>query len=257
MKSKFIQGSMILALFVVLIVDPFSWLPTSLNEMHYGIIHPSSLLFIVMTALVLFFSIDTDIQKAHEEHQKDESSIKETVATLENYFEDQIMLEELMQKAQNNKIISKMVHLIYYGVSEDDLSLSVDKIFTHISSKYVKLKSEYEYIATVLPIIGMVGTIAGLLIMFAAPSGIEDFEEKFAGLSIALATTLYASLMTVLIFKPKARSVEEWLVDLDTDHDYFDIAIKQFIHKVDLMELSKYITQDQSAQTDSYFKKSR
>lgn len=105
-----------------------------------------------------------------------------------------------------------------------------------MDNSYSKLKNDYEYLATIMPIIGMIGTIAGLLMMFAEPTQAEDFEKKFAGLSLALSTTLYASLFTILWFKPCARSVEKWQLDLQTEFEDLEISIRKFYHKVNVLE---------------------
>jgi len=231
--SKLYQGVLILILFTIFIVNPNNILPPLLNQMYAGIIHPNSLFFIVSVAIVLYLSIDRDIKQANKK-SVNSKKIDETINTLEQYFEDKITLQEVIEKSKENQYISKIVHIIKYGGTQEDLILGIEKIFTDISSKYIKLKNDYEYLSTVMPIIGMIGTIAGLLTMFAIPNATTNFEEKFLGLSIALATTLYSSFITILIFKPRARSVEEWLVDLETSYEYLSISTKQFFHKVDV-----------------------
>lgn len=237
MKSKIVQGVLILGMFIVFIVQQPMELPDSFNKMYYGIFHPSSFIFIFLTAIVFYLSIEQDIKKAKNEHQDKEAGIREAIKTFENFFNNELTLNDVFNKSKNNQTIFRVLRIANYGGTEDDLSLAINKEFTNIASKYIKLKSEYDYIATVLPIIGMIGTIAGLLIMFGIPEDVEDFADKFVGLSIALATTLYASLFTVLVFKPLARSIEQWLVNLDTDNEYCDIAVKQFFHKMNMMEL--------------------
>ncbi len=249
MKSKLKQGSWILIIFLVFIVDPLKILPYELNQMYAGILHPNSLLFIVLVAIILCKSIDKDIKDANKEHEDKETGIKEAINVFENYFEDKITTEELVEKSKENGTVQKVINILKYGGTEDDLILGVQRVFTTISSKYIKLKNDYEYLATIMPIIGMIGTIAGLLIMFAVPGGIEDFADKFSGLSIALATTLYASFITILIFKPKARSVEEWLVSLDTDYEYSEISIKQFYHKINILELIQILESKNNVKT--------
>ncbi|RLA72650.1 MAG: hypothetical protein DRG78_23580 [Epsilonproteobacteria bacterium] len=248
MKSKLKQGSWIIIIFVIFIVDPLKILPLELNHMYSGIVHPNSLLFIGLVAIILCKSIDKDIKDANKEHTDKETGIKEAINIFENYFEDKITTQELVKKSKKNETVKKIINILKYGGTEDDLILGVQKVFTTISSKYIKLKNDYEYLATIMPIIGMIGTIAGLLIMFAVPEGIEDFANKFSGLSIALATTLYASFITILIFKPKARSVEEWLVSLDTDYEYSGISIKQFYHKVDILELIQILENEDNVE---------
>jgi len=238
--SKLSQGILIVVFFIIFIVNPNNILPPLLDQMYVGIIHPNSLLFIVFVAIVLNSSIDKDIKQANKKNINSKK-IKETIDALEQYFEDKITLQEIIEKSKENQYISKIIHIIKYGGTQEDLLLGIEKIFTDISSKYIKLKNDYEYLSTIMPIVGMIGTIAGLLTMFAVPDATTSFENKFLGLSIALATTLYSSFFTILIFTPKARSVEEWLVDLETDYEYLSISTKQFFHKVDISLLTQLL----------------
>jgi len=246
MKSKFWQGLYILIFFIIFVVQqPFA-LPDIFNEMHYGIIHLNSLFFIISSAIILWSSIDKDIKDANKLHKGKEVSTKEAKLIFEKYFEDKMTIDTLVAESNKNETVLKVLNIIKYGGAEEDLVLGIQGTYNNISSKYIKLKNDYEYLATIMPIIGMIGTIAGLLIMFAVPEGIEDFADKFAGLSIALATTLYSSLITVLVFKPQARSIEEWLVSLENDYDQCEISLKQFFHKIDILELVDQMNQNTS-----------
>lgn len=254
MKNIGMQGFIILIIFLFFVVLPgltdkevINIIPNFLiesNKIILGVIHINSLVFIGLTAIILYFSIDKDIKKAKDLHINQKSGLLEAQKVFEQFFENNIKLEELVLKSKSNKTIEKVIKIINYGGIEEDLVLGLNKIFNEISSKYIKLKNDYEYIATIMPIVGMVGTIAGLLTMFAVPSEVDDFGSKFSGLSVALATTLYASMITILIFKPKARNVEEWIVNLEEDYSYIEIAIKQFYHKVDITELNYLLTRE-------------
>ena len=244
--NKLTQAVLLLLLFTIFIVDPLKMLPPILNHMYIGIFHPNSFIFIGLVAIVLSFSIDKDIRQANK-NGISMQQIAETIETLENYFEDKITLQELTQQAQANPYILKIVSIVKFGGTQEDLILGIEKIFTNITSKYIKLKNDYEYLATIMPIVGMIGTIAGLLMMFATPDANSSIENKFSGLSIALATTLYSSFVTILLFKPKARSVEGWLVDVEESYEYLSIATKQFFHKVDVPLLIQLL-EEQDAQ---------
>lgn len=247
-SNKYIQGLLILLCFGVFIVIP-SISPEELgftipyiyewNEnMKYGILHIDSLLFVGFTAFILWLSIERDIKKAKKLHLDKRNGFMEAEKSFESFFESTITLNDLVEKSKKNHVIDKILHLLGHGAIEDDLVLGTQKIYLNIASSYSKLKNDYEYLATVMPIIGMIGTVAGLLMMFSEPTQAEDFEKKFAGLSIALSTTLYASLFTILWFKPNARSVEQWQTDLDEDFENLEISVRKFYHKVNLLELT-------------------
>lgn len=246
-SSKIIQGISIISLFALFVVLPsikpadlgfkIPYLHDYSSEMFFGIFHINSIGFVGLAALLLYLSIGKDVKKAKKLHQDKENGVKEAENALDEFFYETISLETLKEKSENNHIIKNTMHILKHGGIEEDLVLGSQKIYSNISSSYTKLKNDYEYLATVMPIIGMIGTIAGLLMMFAEPTQAEDFEKKFAGLSLALSTTLYASLITILIFKPNARSVEQWQTNLDHEFDSLEISIRKFYHKVNVIEL--------------------
>jgi len=248
--SRFFQGSVIILLFFAFILDSFHIVENifgiSNQQMIANIIHPNSLLFILSVALLLYLSVNKEAVKITKENKKNQL-VNEAIEVLDSYFEDKITLEEIVSK-KDNKYISKILYILKYGGMQEDLTLGIEKIFNHTLNGYIKLKNGYEYCATIMPIIGMIGTIAGLLIMFAVPDANTSLENKFTGLSIALATTLYSSFITILIFKPKARVVEDMIVDLETKYEDINISAKQFFHKVNLPLLVQ-IMDEKDAQT--------
>ncbi len=124
-----------------------------------------------------------------------------------------------------------------HGGIEEDLELVVNKQVSHLTAIYEKLINEYSFIVTILPMLGMVGTVTGLLQMFAITDGVDNFAEKFASLSVALATTLYATLWVILITKPKSKDIENYLMEIDYDERLLIINSKLFLHNTDIYEL--------------------
>lgn len=245
-SSKFFQAIIIMALFMVFVVIPsldpkelgfvIPYLSEYNSKMIYGIIHINSIAFVGLAAIFLYLSIESDVKNVKDLHKNKKKGIKEAQNSFDNFFEDKISSLELNQKAENNQTIKDVLTILKHGGIEEDLILGIQKIYGKMDNSYSKLKNDYEYLATIMPIIGMIGTIAGLLMMFAEPTQAEDFEKKFAGLSLALSTTLYASLFTILWFKPCARSVEKWQLDLQTEFEDLEISIRKFYHKVNVLE---------------------
>ncbi|WP_198304746.1 MotA/TolQ/ExbB proton channel family protein [Arcobacter vandammei] len=243
-KGILIQAVWIMALFIVCVVLP-SINPDELgfelpilgeynSKMIWGIIHINSAIFIGLSAVGLWFTVDRDSNKTVRAYEN--KSIKEAEKSFEDYFEEKITIFDLSEKSKKNESIDEVLKILRFGGIEDDLLLGIQKIYNTIDNSYSKLKNDYEYAATLMPIIGMIGTVAGLLMMFAEPSQAEDFEKKFAGLSLALATTLYASLVTIVIFKPLARYKEKQQIKLENDFNDLEIAVRKFYHKVNFAE---------------------
>ena len=245
-SSKLLQAFIILGLFIVFVVIPsmdpkeigftLPYLSEYNSKMLFGIIHIKSICFIGLAAIFLYLSIENDIKKVKYIHKNKKNGIKESQDIFDSYFEDKLTSLELNQKSEDNQIVKNILKILKHGGIEEDLILGIQKIYANMDNSYSKLKNDYEYLATIMPIIGMIGTIAGLLMMFAEPAQAEDFEKKFAGLSLALATTLYSSLLTILWFKPCARSVEKWQLDLQNEFENLEISIRKFYHKVNIIE---------------------
>lgn len=212
------------------------------NRLYYGVIHIPSLVFIFGSLILLWMS------KA-----KDEDSVSKKEKSLNRDFKEADKLIALntyevkdLQKlfgSKENRYLQELENLIAIGTSEKELDMIVDKYTLNIYIAYEKLKNDYDYIAAILPMLGMIGTIAGLLQMFGSPVGMgadDDFASKFSGLSVALATTLYASLLTVLIVKPASRRVDNLILDTQKNETNILIKSKLFLHRLDSQVFLEY-----------------
>jgi len=197
-------------------------------QLHYGFVHYPSIVFIGLSAIILHFSVKASAEKVYDSHAK---ARKELLAATEMISLNNEDYKEFLES--DNKFCKDIKTILLNGGIESDMELIVQKRTLKISTMYEKLISEYGYIATILPMLGMVGTITGLLQMFAS-EGIDDIAEKLAGLSVALATTLYATLWVILITKPNAREVENHLIELDKEELDLVNSAKLFLHNVDI-----------------------
>lgn len=203
-----------------------SWL-FSYNKMQFEIMHLPSLGFVVICVIVIYFLMKIKY------NFNGTSSISEAEAANKSFADlrdEKISFLELEKLSQKNKIIKKILNFMQKGALEEDLTLYIKALFLEVDNAKTKSKNDYEYLATITPILGMIGTIAGLLMMFATPSEAEGFEQKFAGLSLALSTTLYASLMTILLFKPLAKSVENAQLDIEESFEKLEIETRILYH---------------------------
>ncbi len=225
MDKQLTQSFWIFIAFVVFIPmgDKFG---NSFNQMHAGIIHPASLFFILIVGMILHAS-------AHKQSTPDDKLDK--ALKIFEAFKGSGDLQALT--SSKNTYVQSILALVRENASEEDLALSIQKITLELMNDLQKRKNDYEYGATVMPIVGMIGTIAGLLAMFAMPNEIEDFDSKFKGLSVALATTLYASAGTILFFKPLANAIDTQILDLEKDASKLELEVRRFLFKVDLGEL--------------------
>ncbi len=198
-------------------------------KLHYGALHYPSVVYIVLAAIILHRSIGADAQASLASHKALHQEIEEASQELDI---ESIKYNEIAHS--NNSFVRKIIAIIKNGGIEDDLELVVQKETLALITRYEKLIAEYSYIAAILPMLGMLGTITGLLQMFAVPDGMDDIAQKMAGLSVALATTLYATLWVVLITKPKSREIESKLIELSEEEYALIMDAKLFLHNVDI-----------------------
>lgn len=197
------------------------------NKMQFEILHIPSLGFVVVCVIIIFFLMKLKLSFKGLVSTSEAELANKAFADLRD---EKISFEDLENKSKKNKIIKKILNNINKGALEEDLAMYIKGEFMQIDNAKTKAKNDYEYLATITPILGMIGTIAGLLMMFATPSEVEGFEQKFAGLSLALSTTLYASLITILLFKPLAKSVENTQLDIEEIFEKLEIETRILYH---------------------------
>jgi len=261
--GKVLVSVLIFALFVVMIVLPsfvnnmfdMGWkaseiiiLGIDVNKLYLGVLHIPSIIFIFGSLLFLWMSKSKDEEKVSKLEKSINKEFKEadTLISLETY-----KLADLKKLFANSKnsYLQELRYLISIGSSEKELEMIIDKYTLKIYVAYEKLKNDYDYIAAVLPMLGMIGTIAGLLQMFGSPTsmgGEDDFAAKFSGLSVALATTLYASLLTVLVVKPASRSVDTLILDTQKNEANILIKSKLFLYRLDTQVFLEYLRESES-----------
>jgi flagellar motor component MotA len=138
-----------------------------------------------------------------------------------------------------NRLVSSLVGILRRGGREEDVETAYELYTSPLFETGVKEKQHLDQVAIILPMLGMIGTIAGLMYMFSAPTDADDFASKFAGLATALLTTLYATLITVVLVKPKAQDVQSKLTTLGFELERSVGRAKLAYHFVDVLNLDK------------------
>lgn len=215
------------------ILDPKSWW----LQVKFGIFHLPSVLYIVVSYYILkWFVVNNKILKTQKKIKE------EIIEAIEKLDIHNIDTEELINTP--NRFIKDIIGIIRYGGIEEDIELSIQKHTADLVTAYQNLMSQYNYIAVILPMLGMLGTITGLLQMFSISDGVDNIAEKMASLSVALATTLYATLLVIISVKPKYKQIENELIALDNLENKLIINAKLFFHNVDLNKLMNYEKED-------------
>lgn len=234
---KYFLSIVILAIYGVTIIYPY-YLTSIVKVMdskndffilHYGIIHYPSVLFIMLSTIFLHWSVKSETDKLSVSHKKIKNDLENAIETLD--LKD---LDHEKFKVSENPFCKDIKYILLNGGIEEDIELTIKKHISSIGTSYERLINEYGYIATILPMLGMIGTITGLLQMFAIGNGVDNFSDKLASLSVALATTLYATLCVVFFTKPKSREIENWLVELENVEYKLVINSKLYMHNTDI-----------------------
>jgi biopolymer transport protein ExbB/TolQ len=214
-------------------LDPKTWW----LQVEWGVIHIPSLIYIVGSYYILnLFVVDKKTLKVQKKIKE------EIIEAIEKLDIHNFNIEELLNSS--NRFIKNIIGIIRYGGIEEDIELSIQKHTTDLAIAYQNLMSQYNYIAVILPMLGMLGTITGLLQMFSISDGVDNIAEKMASLSVALATTLYATLLVIMRIKPLYKQVENELIALNNLENKLIINAKLFFHNIDINKLMKYETEE-------------
>ena len=238
-------GTMIVPYYATTIIhwlDPKTWW----LQLQLGVFHIPSILYIVGSfALLMLFVVKRKDIKIQE---KIKDEIVEAIEKLDIH---NINFEELFKSS--NRFIKDILGVIRHGGIEEDIELSIKKHTADLVTAYQNLMSQYNYVAVILPMLGMLGTITGLLQMFSIADGVDNIAQKMAGLSVALATTLYATLLVIMSVKPAYKKIEDKLIELDNLENKLIINSKLFFHNVDLnkiMEAEEKKTEEEDEKKD-------
>ena len=240
---KIIAYLIILLLFYKLIIEPGASGDTV--EASYGVIHGPSFWFIFLSAFFLHLAARGSIhrfkwQLSHAKRKRpDEGVMDEAIEKLDQiviFGRQQPELYKKLKEAEiNNPVIQAISEGIRLGAIEEDIDHRVQRV---VEDEAYLIRARYQhanYMAGYLPMLGMVGTIAGLMLMFSQPGQMEDFAEKFSGLAIALLTTLYSALLTILIYKPLQHHHTNQQAHLDHQYEVVISRARVLYHQIDIL----------------------
>lgn len=250
MKTPRMTYFLIAVLFAVFIVLPeaagmLGWKSTakafaSMRAPTYGILHWPSFWFIVGAWFLLNRRARAAMSGPAPEYfaqqlKADHSQLLAVEAQLISQRTEALC--RWVKLAEDSELVQRLTQIIRRGGSEDDIKLAADLHLGPYMQRLAALRHELTAMVGGLPMLGMVGTIAGLMFMFSSHGSAEDFAAKFSGLATALLTTLYASLLTVLVVKPKLTQLAHVEDDLLWSMEQLVGQCRLLVHQTDVMEL--------------------
>ncbi|MDA9557140.1 MotA/TolQ/ExbB proton channel family protein [Vibrio sp.] len=233
---------------------------SDLNATYFSVFHLPSGLFIGLSMLILLGNskdkntvkkvTSLNIKTLRKELHEAQDIMNSTCRTLEEDKTDISSYKRLISQSKEDNVAGKLSRLFLQGGTDDHAHI-VLKRYTLSTEKNSLLKTkQFGFIATLLPLLGMAGTITGLMFIFAgdmtgSASAEDSFNQKFAGMGIALLTTLYATILTAMYLKPRQHKVQMDLANLllakqEVLHDF--ILLK---NTLDINQLMNQFHQEQ------------
>lgn len=117
-----------------------------------------------------------------------------------------LALEDTAEKIENT-FLSEGILLIVDGIEAERVKKILDNKIDYTLQRHEYAITFYERASALAPAFGMIGTVIGLIQMLADLSA-ADPNKMAQGMSTALITTLYGSLLANLIFTPIANKLQ-------------------------------------------------
>lgn len=106
-----------------------------------------------------------------------------------------------------NSFLAEGVLLIVDGIEAERVRKILDNKISYTLQRHEYAITFYERASALAPAFGMIGTVIGLIQMLANLDA-ADPSDMAKGMSVALITTLYGSLLANLLFTPIANKLQ-------------------------------------------------
>ncbi|MGL6260356.1 MotA/TolQ/ExbB proton channel family protein [Vibrio sp. WXL210] len=226
-------------------VDLQAW-----NTPKYGVLHWPSLAFIGFSWLLLSKAYRKNAISIGERNSR---RFTRMITEAGDYFSKHYHLKlkgdyndehyrMLIDKSEQTSLESQTLNVIMHGGSDDDIKRLVYVESLAVRESLLRKSKQVGFTSSLLPLLGMAGTITGLMFIFSGDiSGVasaeESFDQKFTGMGIALLTTLYATLATSIMVKPRLQSLQQQLIDIELLTEQLEASILLFKHNLDMSKL--------------------
>jgi chemotaxis protein MotA len=114
-----------------------------------------------------------------------------------------LKLEEVMEEC-NDRFLSKGIRLVVDGIEPEQVRLILESDIDGMEGRHAQVWKVLDGAAAYAPAFGMIGTLIGLISMLQK---LTDPEALGPGMSVALVTTFYGSLLANVVFSPMASTL--------------------------------------------------
>jgi len=217
---------------------------TWFNEAKLGVIHWPSVVYIFGTFVFLHIFrkrsvAKENLKKAKKSLKEDQAKLAELSQAIDTDNKSIETYQKLLEDRSPDHLYGRLVTLLTRGCSEKDIRFKLGIEFGNVIKSSHELIRQKGLMAGLMPLLGMIGTITGLMFIFAADQtlggNVEDnFNHKFAGMGTALLTTLYATLLTAMWFKPRQAALVDDLSSFQKDVELLGHQCELIRNQLDL-----------------------
>lgn len=137
-----------------------------------------------------------------------------------------------------NPLVREIQHLLNEGKGFDTIEYVAHSYYVECHELYDFASANLDFVAVSMPIFGLIGTVLGLMSMFDNLGGDITVETLSPQLAMALKTTLYGALFSV-VYKIMGSRFERRITTLDYDYETLCRALQVLIENKVKIEISK------------------
>jgi len=164
-----------------------------------------------------------------------------------------LMLEDDVQQVEHS-YLKNGLQLAIDGVTKESLERILEDQIKSLERRYGKSCDVLDSMANYSPAFGMIGTVIGLVLML---QNISDPNTLASGLSVALITTFYGTVLANMIFGPLAGKVGHAEDIEKSRYEMFKVAIISIVNEENprIMEkkMLSYVTPEKRTEYIKYY----
>ncbi len=138
----------------------------------------------------------------------------------------------------DNPLVKDMQKLLAEGKGFDYAEYVAHSYYVECHELYDYNSANLDFVSVSMPIFGLIGTVLGLMSMFDSLGGDITVESLSPQLAMALKTTLYGALYSI-IYKIMGSRFEQRIRALDYDYETFARALQVLIENKVKIEISQ------------------
>ncbi|WP_144394682.1 MotA/TolQ/ExbB proton channel family protein [Pleionea sediminis] len=197
-----------------------------------------ALIKLMFSSFIIFFSSKHLNERA--------SNIQQTLIALQNELNIQrgrdgsvavgLVRQGSAIRLPDNPLSRDIQEVVSSGKNFDYAEFVAHSYYVECHELYESSTSNFDFVSSVMPLFGLIGTIIGLIIMFDSLGSDVTVESLSPQLALALKTTLYGAIFSS-IYRIIGTRFERRMVDLDYDYETFCRALQVIMENKNTIEV--------------------